>query len=57
MPALPVQDSDQYAQMIYYSGFVIIFQFGWAAIQISHLALIPELVGLPDTSVTHCHSL
>ena len=38
------EDSDQYAQMIYYASFVVIFQFGWAAIQISHLAMIPELV-------------
>lgn len=28
---------------IYYSAFVIIFQIGWAAVQISHLSLIPEL--------------
>jgi Na+/melibiose symporter-like transporter len=38
------QDSDQYAQLIYYASFVVIFQFGWACIQISHLAMIPELV-------------
>ncbi|KRT78525.1 membrane transporter [Oryctes borbonicus] len=29
--------------MFYYSMFVIIFQFGWASVQISHLSLIPEL--------------
>lgn len=29
--------------MIYYAAFVIIFQFGWAAVQISHLSLVPEL--------------
>lgn len=28
---------------IYYSAFVIIFQIGWASVQISHLSLIPEL--------------
>ncbi|KAM7409699.1 hypothetical protein PAMA_001271 [Pampus argenteus] len=34
----------QWAQIVYFSPFVIIFQFGWAATQISHLSLIPELV-------------
>ena len=29
--------------MIYYSCFVVVFQFGWAATQISHLALITDL--------------
>lgn len=32
-----------FAQLFYYSAFIIIFQFGWAAVQISHLSLIPEL--------------
>ena len=30
-------------RMVYYSAFVIIFQFGWAAVQISHLSIIPDL--------------
>ncbi|KAM7401369.1 hypothetical protein PAMA_005521 [Pampus argenteus] len=34
----------QWASMIYFIPFIIIFQFGWAATQISHLSLIPELV-------------
>ncbi|KAM9848868.1 major facilitator superfamily domain-containing protein 12 [Aulostomus maculatus] len=34
----------QWIQILYYSPFIIIFQFGWAATQISHLSLIPELV-------------
>uniref|UniRef100_T2MBB1 Uncharacterized MFS-type transporter C19orf28 n=1 Tax=Hydra vulgaris TaxID=6087 RepID=T2MBB1_HYDVU len=29
--------------MIYYIPFVVIFQFGWASTQISHLSLIPEI--------------
>ena len=33
----------EYAQMVYYAPFIVMFQFGWAATQISHLALIPEL--------------
>lgn len=30
-------------QILYFSSFIVVFQFGWAAVQISHLALIPEL--------------
>lgn len=37
------ETSHQWAQIIYYAGFVVIFQFGWAAVQISHLSLVPEL--------------
>ncbi|XP_038139440.1 major facilitator superfamily domain-containing protein 12-like [Cyprinodon tularosa] len=38
------QLTPQWASLIYFSPFIIIFQFGWAATQISHLSLIPELV-------------
>lgn len=34
----------QRASLVYFVPFIIIFQFGWAATQISHLSLIPELV-------------
>ncbi|KAI1283167.1 Major facilitator superfamily domain-containing protein 12 [Halotydeus destructor] len=37
------QHAEQYAQVIYYSAFIVIFQFGWASVQISHLAMIPDL--------------
>ncbi|XP_071655737.1 major facilitator superfamily domain-containing protein 12 isoform X2 [Patagioenas fasciata] len=44
-PCLGCTDSTpQWAAFIYYLPFIIIFQFGWAATQISHLSLIPELV-------------
>lgn len=36
-------DSPKSAQLFYYSVLIIMFQFGWASIQISHLSLIPEL--------------
>ncbi|XP_064618686.1 major facilitator superfamily domain-containing protein 12-like [Lineus longissimus] len=35
-----------WAKFIYYAPFVVIFQFGWASTQISHLSLIPHLT--PD---------
>ncbi|CAL8347056.1 unnamed protein product [Merluccius merluccius] len=34
----------QWASLTYFLPFIVVFQFGWAATQISHLALIPELV-------------
>ncbi|XP_050402518.1 major facilitator superfamily domain-containing protein 12 [Patella vulgata] len=37
------ENSPDWAQFAYYAPFVVIFQFGWAATQISHLSLIPEL--------------
>jgi len=33
----------EYAKLVYFSSFQIIFQFGWACSQISHLAAIPDL--------------
>ncbi|XP_065566090.1 major facilitator superfamily domain-containing protein 12-like isoform X2 [Artemia franciscana] len=43
LPCLGCQDSHKWAQLIYYAAFVTIFQIGWAAVQISHLTLIPIL--------------
>lgn len=39
------------SQMVYYSAFIIIFQFGWAAVQISHLSLIPDLTPISSERV------
>ncbi|RZC40568.1 major facilitator superfamily domain-containing protein 12-like, partial [Asbolus verrucosus] len=36
-------NSHKWAQIFYYCVFIVIFQFGWASVQISHLSLIPEL--------------
>ena len=35
--------------MIYYSAFIVVFQFGWAGVQISHLSLITDLTKDEDT--------
>ena len=43
LPCIDCSDSDEWAQLIYYSAFAVVFQFGWASMQISHLALIPGL--------------
>ncbi|KAJ1085165.1 hypothetical protein NDU88_005298 [Pleurodeles waltl] len=36
-------NTPQWAALVYFAPFIVIFQFGWAATQISHLSLIPEL--------------
>ncbi|XP_056108363.1 major facilitator superfamily domain-containing protein 12 [Rhinichthys klamathensis goyatoka] len=38
------ESTPQMTTLIYFIPFMIIFQFGWAATQIAHLSLIPELV-------------
>ncbi|KAK7496875.1 hypothetical protein BaRGS_00011855 [Batillaria attramentaria] len=35
--------TSDFGVFVYYAAFVIIFQIGWASVQISHLSLIPEL--------------
>lgn len=51
-PCLACSDATpHWAQLIYFSPFIIIFQFGWAATQISHLSLIPELVSCESAKV------
>jgi len=37
------ETSSHTALVLYYGAFVVVFQFGWAAVQISHLSLIPEI--------------
>ncbi|RXG67728.1 Heat shock 70 kDa protein 1, partial [Armadillidium vulgare] len=36
-----------WARVLYFSPFVIVFQFGWACTQISHLAILPNLSSDP----------
>lgn len=42
------RDTDPFAQLMYYSAFIVLFQFGWAAVQIAHLALIPDMTACSD---------
>ena len=37
------ENAPYHYQVLYYSSFAIVFEFGWAAIQVSQLSLIPEL--------------
>ncbi|XP_057190843.1 major facilitator superfamily domain-containing protein 12a isoform X1 [Triplophysa rosa] len=41
----------QWVSLTYFIPFIVIFQFGWAATQISHLSLIPELVSCEHEKV------
>ena len=43
--------AEDWAKFIYYAPFVVIFQFGWATTQISHLSLIPELTACESERV------
>lgn len=38
------ETTPEWVALFYYGPFIVIFQFGWAATQIAHLSLIPELV-------------
>ena len=35
MPCISCSTSDGWAQLIYYSAFAVVFQFGWASMQVS----------------------
>jgi Na+/melibiose symporter-like transporter len=36
-------NSISWSMAVYYAAVIIVFQAGWAIVQISHLALIPDL--------------
>ncbi|XP_014253572.1 major facilitator superfamily domain-containing protein 12-like isoform X3 [Cimex lectularius] len=42
-PCIGFENNSVYFQLLYYSFFVVIFQFGWAAVQTVHLALVTDL--------------
>uniref|UniRef100_A0A6Q2XPR2 Major facilitator superfamily domain containing 12 n=1 Tax=Esox lucius TaxID=8010 RepID=A0A6Q2XPR2_ESOLU len=44
-------NTPQWVELLYFTPFIVIFQFGWATIQISHLSLIPELVSSEHAKV------
>jgi Na+/melibiose symporter-like transporter len=43
MPLFVVIKSTYEIEFAFYVGFGIIFSIGWAAIQISHMSLVPSL--------------
>lgn len=48
--------SSDIKKVLYYAGFVVVFQFGWAAAQISHLALIPEIANR-TSDIVHLNAI
>ncbi|KAL9987295.1 hypothetical protein ACROYT_G001578 [Oculina patagonica] len=46
------ENASTWALFMYYVPFIVIFQFGWASTQISHLSLIPELTDSENEKVT-----
>jgi len=42
-PCIECEGTQEWAKAVYYAPFIAIFQIGWAASQISHLALIPKM--------------
>lgn len=51
MECITCSKSSQNAQSVYYGAFIAIFQFGWAAVQVSHLSLIPDLTPVSSERV------
>ena len=43
MPCINCENESQEIKLVYYSCFSIVLMFGFASVQISHLAMIPEL--------------
>ena len=48
---LGCSDHSPSIQVLYYCCFAVVFQFGWASIQVGQLALLPELCSLKKTQV------
>lgn len=40
---LGCEDSSTWSQFAYFSFFIVVFQFGWAAVQVAHMSLITDL--------------
>ena len=43
VPGEECKEQWEIAVTAYYSAFVVLFQFGWATVQISHLSMIPDI--------------
>jgi len=43
LPCEGCDTAEGWVKLVYYCSFAVVFQFGWASVQISHLALIPAI--------------
>uniref|UniRef100_A0A0X3P4W1 Major facilitator superfamily domain-containing protein 12 n=1 Tax=Schistocephalus solidus TaxID=70667 RepID=A0A0X3P4W1_SCHSO len=50
-PVYGAENADPWAKVVYYAPFVVLFQVGWASVQISHLALLNDLTYDPGERV------
>jgi Na+/melibiose symporter-like transporter len=44
-------ESGFWIKFLYYSSFIVVFQFGWAAVQVSHVSLITDLTTVSSQRV------
>ncbi|VDL71206.1 unnamed protein product [Nippostrongylus brasiliensis] len=51
-----LDSESEWYKVLWFVPFIMVFQFGWASVQISHLALIPELSSI-DSSRTSMNSI
>ncbi|XP_054718496.1 major facilitator superfamily domain-containing protein 12-like [Uloborus diversus] len=51
MQCVSCENSSENAQFLYFGAFIVIFQFGWASVQVSHLSLIPDLTPVSSERV------
>ena len=47
-PCIQCRTTSIETQIVYFGAFIVLFQFGWSAVQISHLAIIPMLTPIPN---------
>ncbi|KAI6214661.1 hypothetical protein M3Y94_00294900 [Aphelenchoides besseyi] len=52
MGTIAVSGQSEWWQILWFAIFIIIFQAGWASVQISHLAMIPELSSSSSTRIS-----
>lgn len=49
--SLLCSNGPQWEKFFYYTAFIVLFQFGWAAVQVAHLSLITDLTNLSKERV------
>jgi len=47
-PCVQCSNTSRETQAVYFGAFIVLFQFGWSAVQISHLAIIPKLTPIAN---------
>ena len=47
-PCIQCRNISIETQVVFYGAFIVLFQFGWSAVQISHLAIIPMLTPIAN---------